>query len=141
MPEQPDCPNLCGLASTSDRILLKMICFRSFWFLFSASLFVFPEIVCANDSIEAPPGYEYSHGDEFSGDELNREMWALGINEKNIQNERVDCVYKLENISVENGLMIFTQKREPRPVLVSLRSRIYCLIIPPVGFILAKTMI
>ena len=41
----------------------------------------------------------------------------MGINEKNIQNERVDCVYKLENISVENGLMIFTQKREPKPVL------------------------
>ena len=70
------------------------------------SLFVFPEIISGNDSsIEGPPDYEYAFGDEFTGSQLNQEMWGLGINEKNLQNERVDCVYKLENISVEDGLM------------------------------------
>ena len=49
-------------------------------------LFVFPEFVSGNNStIEAPPGYQYSHGDEFSGSELDREMWGLGINEKNLK--------------------------------------------------------
>ena len=105
MPEHTNCPKF------KSHVLIHI------WFL-PISLFVFPEIVSGSNSpFEAPPGYEYSHGDEFSGDELNQEIWGLGINEKNIQNERVDCIYKLENISVENGLMIFTQKREPKPVL------------------------
>ena len=118
MPKQTNCPKfnshvLIQVWKYYITLFPKLLV----WILLN-SLFVFPEIVLGNDSpIEAPPGYEYSHGDEFSGDELNLDMWALGINEKNIQNERVDCVYKLENISVENGFMIFTQKREPKPVL------------------------
>ena len=105
-------------APARDWSSLKRVFFSSFCSLLIASLLAFPSTLNGNNSpIEVPPGYEYSHGDEFSGDELNLEMWGLGINEKNLQNERVDCVYKLENISVENGLMIFTQKREPKPVL------------------------
>ena len=47
------------------------------------SLFVFPEIISGNDSsIEGPPDYEYAFGDEFTGSQLNQEMWGLGINEK-----------------------------------------------------------
>ena len=96
MPEQPDCPKYKCHALVRDMkncrtIFSKLI----IWFL-PISLFVSPEIVFGNDSpIEAPPGYEYSHGDEFSGEVLNQEMWGLGINEKNLQNERVDCIYKL----------------------------------------------
>ena len=77
--------------------------------------FLFPEIVSGIDSpIEAPPGYEYSHGDEFSGDELNLYgVWELM---KKTFNER-ETVLQTENISVENGLMIFTQKRGAKPVL------------------------
>ena len=118
MPEQTNCPKFKNHALVSSwkyhrTIFSKSLC----WFL-PILLFVFPEFVSGNNStIEAPPGYQYSHGDEFSGSELDREMWGLGINEKNLQNERVDCIYKLENISVEGGLLTFTQKREPKPVL------------------------
>ena len=91
MPEQTNCPKfesfaLCKNLKCRRTIFSKLI----IWFL-PILLFVSPEFVSGNDSlIEAPPGYEYSHGDEFSGDELNLEMWGLGINEKNLQNERVD---------------------------------------------------
>ena len=110
MPEQTNCPKFTSYALSR----YWEYDFRIFSLIL---LFVYPAMVHANETIEGPPGYKYSHGDEFSGDELNQEMWGLGINEKNLQNERVDCVYKLENISVEDGLLIFTQKREPQPVL------------------------
>jgi hypothetical protein len=118
MPEHTSCPKYKSHVLIHIWKYYTTIFPKLFILFLPISLFVFPEIVSGSDSpFEAPPGYEYSHGDEFSGDELNQEIWGLGINEKNIQNERVDCVYKLENISVENGLMIFTQKREPKPVL------------------------
>ena len=114
MPKQTNCPKF------NSHVLIRVWKYyitlfpKSFYWFLPISLFLFPEFVSGSDTpIEAPPGYEYSHGDEFSGDELNQEMWALGINEKNLQNERVDCVYQLENISVENGLMIFTQNGNP----------------------------
>ena len=118
MPEQTNCPRFKSHAPIHVwKYYITLFPKLLVWIL-PILPFLFPEIVSGNDSpFEAPPGYEYSHGDEFSGDELNQDMWALGINEKNIQNERVDCIYKLENISVENGLMIFTQKRELKPVL------------------------
>ena len=118
MPQQTVCPKLMSHITPQSCSHIGLIFFKSYWFFFVTLLFISSAMLYGSDSsIEAPPGYEYSHGDEFSGDVLNQEMWGLGINEKNIQNERVDCVYKLENISVENGLMIFTQKREPKPVL------------------------
>ena len=52
----------------------------------------------------------------ISGAELNQKIWGLGINKKNLQNEAVDCIYKKENITLEDGHLIFTQKREPVPV-------------------------
>ena len=67
-------------------------------------------------SIEGPPGSKYAFGDEFTGSELNQEIWGLGINKNNLQNEGVDCIYKLENITLDNGLLIFTQKRETMPI-------------------------
>ncbi len=77
----------------------------------------------ADSAIEGPQGYEYAFGDEFSGSELNQEKWGLGINEKNLQNEGVDCVYRIENVTLENGLLVFTQKREPEPVMGRTWSR------------------
>jgi hypothetical protein len=64
----------------------------------------------------APPGAEYVFGDEFDGPELNQLMWGLGINEKNLQNLGVDCLYKKENITTENGLLVFTQQKERIPI-------------------------
>lgn len=59
-----------------------------------------------------PPGSVFAFGDEFDGPELNQDMWGLGINSRNVQNEAVDCAYRLENISFRDGLLVFTQKRE-----------------------------
>lgn len=59
-----------------------------------------------------PPGSVFAFGDEFTGTELNQEMWGLGINSRNVQNEAVDCAYRLDNISFRDGLLVFTQKRE-----------------------------
>ena len=75
-----------------------------------------PLLAVENNQFEGPPGSRYAFGDEFSGSELNQEIWGLGINKKNLQNEGVDCIYKKENITLEDGLLILTQKREPVPV-------------------------
>ena len=87
------------------------------WLGFLAFAFISLTLVLrAKNSFEGPPGSKYAFGDEFSGTELNQEIWGLGINEKNLQNEAVDCIYKKENITLEDGLLIFSQKREPVPV-------------------------
>lgn len=102
----------------SERTIYRFFSFYSFSaFLFGWLLFVLVFTARADTSIEGPPGYEYIFGDEFSGSELNQELWGLGINEKNLQNEGVDCVYKIDNIEVVDGLLVFTQKREPVPVM------------------------
>ena len=118
MPKRTDFPKFTRHTCCRYLPIHKLIFLNSFRLFWSSFIFISTSKVFGSESsIEGPPGYEYAYGDEFSGSELNQEMWGLGINEKNIQNERVDCVYKLENISVKNGLLIFTQKRESKPVL------------------------
>jgi len=68
------------------------------------------------EGFDRPPGFVFAFGDEFEGGDLNQEMWGLGINEKNLQNNGVDCLYRRENIAVENGMLVFTQKKENKPV-------------------------
>jgi hypothetical protein len=95
-----------------DFKFLKTIhCIAIFWAVEAVSL-------CGSDNavFEGPPGAKFVFGDEFSGAELNQKIWGLGINKKNLQNEAVDCIYKKENITLEDGHLIFTQKREPVPV-------------------------
>jgi hypothetical protein len=95
-----------------DLKFLKTIhCIAIFWAVEAVSL-------CGNENavFEGPPGAKFVFGDEFSGAELNQKIWGLGINKKNLQNEAVDCIYKKENITSEDGHLIFTQKREPVPV-------------------------
>ena len=70
-----------------------------------------PLLAVENNPFEGPPGSRFTFGDEFDGAVLNDEIWGLGINEKNLQNEGVDCIYKKENITLEDGLLILTQKR------------------------------
>jgi hypothetical protein len=75
-----------------------------------------PLLALEKNQLDGPPGAKFAFGDEFDGSLVNDEMWALGINEKNLQNEGVDCIYKKENITLKDGLLVFTQKREPVPV-------------------------
>ncbi len=91
--------------------------FPAFSALLIAGSWIVSDFVYADRSMEGPPGSVYLFGDEFSGSVLDRKIWGLGINEKNLQNEGVDCVYRYENVSLEDGLLVFTQKREPMPVL------------------------
>jgi hypothetical protein len=63
-----------------------------------------------------PMGYKLVFSDEFNGTELDRAKWKLGINGENIQNIGVDCIYVWENISLRDGLLVFTQRREDAPV-------------------------
>jgi len=39
-----------------------------------------PLLAVENNQFEGPPGSRYAFGDEFSGSELNQEIWGLGIN-------------------------------------------------------------
>ena len=75
-----------------------------------------PILALEKNQLDGPPGAKFAFGDEFDGSLVNDEMWALGINEKNLQNEGVNCIYKRENITLKDGLLVFTQKREPVPV-------------------------
>jgi len=84
----------------------------SFWSVTTRTLFY-----AETYRYEGPPGSKYVFGDEFDGQEINFEMWNLGINERNLQNNGVDCLYKKENVTCKDGLLIFTQKKEPVPVL------------------------
>jgi hypothetical protein len=76
----------------------------------------YPLLALEKNQLDGPPGAKFAFGDEFDGALVNDEMWALGINEKNLQNEGVDCIYKKENITLNDGLLIFSQKHEPVPV-------------------------
>lgn len=67
-------------------------------------------------SVEAPEGYKLVFSDEFNGPALDTNKWAVGINRQNIQNDDVDCVYRMENISFRDGYLVFTQRAEPVPV-------------------------
>jgi len=93
-------------------------CMKMFPISLLGLAFFFPSLIAqeATKAPVGPPGSEYAFGDEFDGAELNQEIWGLGINEKNLQNKAVDCIYKMENISLEDGLLVFTQKKEPVPV-------------------------
>jgi len=75
-----------------------------------------PLLALEKSRLDGPPGAKFAFGDEFDGAIVNDAMWGLGINQKNLQNEGVDCIYKKENITLEDGLLVFTQKREPVPV-------------------------
>ena len=75
-----------------------------------------PLLAVEKNRLEGPSGAKFAFGDEFDGAIVNDAMWDLGINQKNLQNEGVDCIYKKENITLEDGLLIFTQKRESVPV-------------------------
>ena len=108
-------PTLCPMIarpSFSYSLFFRIIpCLITLW-----GLALMPLLALEKNRLEGPPGSSYAFGDEFDGTLVNDEMWALGINQKNLQNEGVDCIYKKENITLEDGLLIFTQKREPVPV-------------------------
>jgi hypothetical protein len=73
MPEHTSCPKYKSHVLIHIWKYYTTIFPKLFILFLPISLFVFPEIVSGSDSpFEAPPGYEYSHGDEFSGDELNQ---------------------------------------------------------------------
>jgi hypothetical protein len=102
---------MISLPCIDFKFLKTIHCIAIFWAVEAVSL-------CGNENavFEGPPGAKFVFGDEFSGAELNQKIWGLGINKKNLQNEAVDCIYKKENITLEDGHLIFTQKREPVPV-------------------------
>jgi hypothetical protein len=102
---------MISLPCIDFKFLKTIHCIAIFWAVEAVSL-------CGSDNavFEGPPGSKFFFGDEFSGAELNQKIWGLGINKKNLQNEAVDCIYKKENITLEDGHLIFTQKREPVPV-------------------------
>ena len=102
---------MISLPCIEFKFLKTIHCIAIFWAVEAVSL-------CGNENavFEGPPGAKFVFGDEFSGAELNQKIWGLGINKKNLQNEAVDCIYKKENITLEDGHLIFTQKREPVPV-------------------------
>ena len=108
-------PTLCPMIarpSSSYLLFFRIIpCMVTLW-----GISLMPLLALEKNRLEGPPGSSYAFGDEFDGTLVNDEMWALGINQKNLQNEGVDCIYKKENITLEDGLLIFTQKREPVPV-------------------------
>ena len=62
-----------------------------------------------------PAEYKLVFSDEFNGKSINRSKWNLGINERNIQNIGVDCVYCWRNVSLRNGWLVFQQDYESTP--------------------------
>ena len=96
---------------SSAIIQITLFTVANFWVIA-----LIPLLALEKNRLEGPPGFEYAFGDEFNGAELDQEIWGLGINEKNLQNKAVDCIYKMENISLEDGQLVFTQKKEPVPV-------------------------
>jgi len=86
--------------------------------LASFALLACSRIVLAADAATAgPPGSELAFHDEFEGTTLNEQIWAIGINDRNVQNRNVDCVYKMDNISFRDGLLVLTQRKEDPPVV------------------------
>ena len=70
-----------------------------------------PLLALEKNRLDGPPGAKFAFGDEFDGALVNDQMWALGINEKNLQNE---------------GSIVSTREK-------TLPSRMVCLFLPKSG--------
>ena len=76
------------------------------------------DLLLAEDpATQGPPGSRIAFHDEFEGPTLNEQIWALGINDRNVQNKNVECVYMLKNIAFRDGVLVLTQRIEDPPVL------------------------
>ena len=70
---------MIALPCKDFKFLKTIHCIAIFWAVEAVSL-------CGSDNavFEGPPGAKFVFGDEFSGAELNQEIWGLGINKKNL---------------------------------------------------------
>ena len=64
-----------------------------------------------------PPGFKLVFSDEFNGKTIDQSKWNLGINERNIQNYGVDCIYCWKNVSLRNGWLVLQQVYESTPII------------------------
>ena len=64
-----------------------------------------------------PIRFKLVFSDEFNGKSIDHSKWNLGINQRNIQNHGVDCVYCWKNVSLRNGWLVLQQVYESTPII------------------------
>ncbi|MFL2876773.1 MAG: hypothetical protein ACJZ86_02855 [Pontiellaceae bacterium] len=87
------------------------------WLSFCNLGHLYADYVDATTPIDIlPPGFKLVFSDEFNGKTIDHSKWNLGINERNIQNIGVDCVYCWKNVSLRNGWLVLQQIYESKPI-------------------------